>query len=296
MTQTRLVAEVSSNHHRDLERCLDFVDEAARCGASAVKFQQFKIDQLFSPQALAAHEVLRSRRAWELPEDFNEDLAARAAEAGIEFSSTPFYLDAVGVLEPFVDFFKIASYQLLWTDVLREVAATSKPVVLATGMADHDEVARAVDTLFDAGCRDLTLLHCVSLYPTPANEANLAAIDTLRRSFEVPVGWSDHTVDESVVSRAVRRFDASMVEFHFDLDGKGEEFESGHCWLPGDVRSLVRRLQKHEELEDEHPADGDGKKEPRPCEAVERQWRTDPSDGLRPLLSERLRLERESAA
>ena len=153
---TRLVAEVSSNHHRDLERSLAFVEEAAACGAHAVKFQQFRIDELFAPEALAKHRVLRDRRAWELPESFNAELAACARAHGIAFSSTPFYLDAVGVLEPHVDFFKVASYQLLWTDLLQEVGLTGKPVVLATGMADLGEVERAVDALESVDCGALT--------------------------------------------------------------------------------------------------------------------------------------------
>jgi len=291
MSDTRLVAEVSSNHHGDLERCLRFVDVASECGASAVKFQQFKIDKLFAPEALERNAKLRERRSWELPEPFNRELATRARERGIEFASTPFYLEAVSLLEPWVDFFKIASYQLLWHGLLREVASAARPVVLATGMADLDEVRRAVDVLGDAGCTELTLLHCVSLYPTPAAEANLAAIDTLRRTLGVSVGWSDHTVDEDVVVRAVRRFDACMVELHLDLDGRGEEFGAGHCWLPGDVQALVARLDGHEVLADTHPADGDGRKAPRPAEAHERAWRSDPSDGLRPLRSVRLELE-----
>ncbi|MCZ6597828.1 MAG: N-acetylneuraminate synthase family protein, partial [Planctomycetota bacterium] len=115
----RLVAEVSSNHARDLARCLAFVDAAADAGCDAVKFQQFRIDELFASAALAAHPELGERRDWELPEVFNADLAARAHARGLAFASTPFYRSAVGLLAPLVDFFKVASYQLLWTDLLR---------------------------------------------------------------------------------------------------------------------------------------------------------------------------------
>jgi sialic acid synthase SpsE len=287
MTRTRFVAEVSSNHHADLARCLAFVDAAADCGCQAVKFQQFKIDRLFSPEALRYNRSLLARRAWELPEGFNADLAARARERGIAFASTPFYMEAVELLEPHVDFFKIASYQILWLDLLREVARTGKPVVLSTGMADLDEVRAAVDALRDEGCSDLTLLHCVSRYPTPPEEVNLAAIRTLRETFDLPVGWSDHSVDLEVVVRAVREYGARMVEFHFDLEGEGEEFGGGHCWLPEPVRALLLAVEDPAPLPEVHPADGDGVKRPRPSEAHERQWRTDPSDGLRPLLSTR---------
>jgi sialic acid synthase SpsE len=293
---TRFVAEVSSNHGRDLDRSLAFVDAAADLGCAAVKFQQFRIRELFAPAALRANPGLLAREAWELPEAYNAALARRARAQGIAFASTPFYLDAVGLLEESVDFYKIASYQVLWTDLLREVGRTGKPVVLATGMASLDEVRAAVDTLGEAGCEELELLHCVSLYPTLPKEANLAAIETLREAFGCPVGWSDHTVDVEVVRRAVRRWDASMVEFHLDLDGAGEEFCGGHCWLPEEIGPLIASLASDTTpLPGMHVADGDGRKEPRPSETFERSWRTDPSDGLRPLLAMRRDLQEQVA-
>ncbi len=293
MTTTRFIAEVSSNHHRDLDRCLAFVDAAADLGCDGVKFQQFRVEELFAPEALAAHRCILDRKAWELPEAFNAELAARSRSRGIQFASTPFYLDAVALLEPHVDFFKLASYQLLWTDMLREVARTGKPVVLATGMSTLMEVRRAVHVLREAGCAELTLLHCVSTYPTAPEDANLAAIETMRAHFDVPIGWSDHTVDLDVVERAVRRYKVPMVEFHFDLDGEGEEYGVGHCWLPERVRTLFGRLKKRRWVRRKHFADGDGRKEPQEVELEERRWRTDPSDGLRPLLEVRAELRQK---
>jgi sialic acid synthase SpsE len=286
LLKTRFVAEVSSNHHRDLERCLLFVDEAAACGCAAVKFQQFRIRELFAPEALRHAPQLLQREAWELPEEFNAELAGRAHERGIQFASTPFYLDAVEVLEPHVDFFKVASYQLLWHELLERVGRTEKPVVLATGMATLEEVRAAVTSLRAGGCHDLTLLHCVSAYPTLPEDANLAAIDSLRE-FTTRVGWSDHTVSPQVVERAVRHFASDMIEFHLDLDGEGEEFAGGHCWLPHQIREVIRGLGRYASVPVKHAFDGKGKKEPRECELEERAWRTDPADGLRPLLATR---------
>ncbi len=293
--ETRFVAEVSSNHGRDLERALAFVDAAAEIGCAAVKFQQFRIRELFAPEALRAAPRLLERERWELPEEFNVELAGRARARGIAFASTPFYRGAVDLLAPHVDFFKLASYQLLWNETLSAVARTGKPVVLATGMATLEEVRAAVECLRAAGCEKLELLHCVSAYPAPVEQANLAAIETLRRTFALPAGWSDHTCDPEVIERAVRRWGASMVEFHLDLDGRGDEYRGGHCWLPGQIAWVIRNLERAvpSELRRTHPADGDGRKHPRPIEAEEREWRTDPSDGLRPLLATRRRLARE---
>jgi N-acetylneuraminate synthase len=311
--KTRFVAEVSSNHcveglrrgsAEHLRRALAFVDKAADLGCAAVKFQQFRVRELFAPQAFEAHPFLLEREAWELPESFNEKLAARARERGIHFASTPFYAAAVDLLAPLVDFFKVASYQVLWLDLLARVARTGKPVVLATGMASLEEVKGALECLRANGCKDLTLLHCVSLYPTPVEEANLAAIATLRETLRVPVGWSDHSRNATVVERAVRRFGAAMVEFHLDLDGKGVEYlgqkaggQGGHCWLPGEINWPMRNLERHATGEQrKHPADGDGRKEPCAAEGHERSWRTDPSDGLRPLLHARRALRGEAVA
>lgn len=290
LSKTRFVAEVSSNHHRALERCLEFVDVAADIGCAAVKFQQFRIRELFAPEALRHAPHLLEREAWELPEEFNRELAEHAHGRGIEFASTPFYLDAVELLAPHVDFFKLASYQLLWHDMLTRVGATGKSVVLATGMATLEEVRAAVRVLRAAGCRDLTLLHCVSAYPTLPEDANLAAIDRLRE-FTTHVGWSDHTVSPQVVDRAVRRFAADMVEFHLDLEGEGEEFDGGHCWLPHQISEVITGFEGYASVPDRHVFDGKGDKEPRECELVERAWRTDPSDGLRPLLETRVGLQ-----
>jgi N-acetylneuraminate synthase len=273
----RFVAEVSSNHHRDLDRAIAFVETASRLGCAAVKFQLFRVDELFAPEILAKSPQHRARSHWELPEHFLAPLAARSRDLGIAFACTPFSLRAVEALEPHVDFFKIASYELLWDDLLRACASTGKPVVAATGMATLDEVVRAANVLRDAGCRDPILLHCTSGYPTPIEQCNLAAIDTIRDAARVRVGWSDHSVSPPVIYRAVHHWGAEMVEFHLDLDGSGAEFSAGHCWLPKQIAPVIEAI--HHGV----AADGTGEKLPVDAEIADRPWRADPSDGLRPM-------------
>jgi N-acetylneuraminate synthase len=146
-------------------------------------------------------------------------------------------------------------------------------------MATLPEVEHAVSVLRRTGCKDLTLLHCVSSYPVRAEDCNLAAIATLRGAFECPVGWSDHSVQPGVIYRAVHRWGASVIEFHLDLEGKGSEFDSGHCWLPEQMRSVIASLHAG------FLAEGDGQVRPVASEMKERGWRADPGDGLRPLKS-----------
>jgi len=275
------IAEVSSNHARDLDRCKDFIRTAAKVGCDAVKFQLFKIDQLFAPEILRVSEEHRARQEWELPLEFLPELAKESRENGLQFTCTPFYIEAVRELEPYADFYKVASYELLWDELVRACAETGKKLVLSTGMATLDEIGHAVEVFEGAGGTDLTILHCVSGYPTPVEACNLAAIETIRQRFSRDVGWSDHSRNPGVVNRAIDRFGASTVEFHLDLDQTGAEYASGHCWLPDEIAPVIAARRALE------AADGNGVKEPTFAEIDDRLWRADPSDGLRPFLEVR---------
>jgi len=273
------IAEVSSNHARSLDRCLQFVDTAADIGCDAVKFQLFRVRELFSPEILAESPKHRAREAWELPESFLEPIAERCRTKSIEFVCTPFFLEAVELLRPYVDRYKVASYELLWHELIRACTATGKPLLLSTGMATLDEIAVAVQAARDGGggTAAVILLHCISGYPTPAAEANLAALETMGRTFGTPMGWSDHTVRPAVIQRAVHRWGAEAVEFHLDLDGSGDEFATGHCWLPEAAGTMIAGIREG------LSTDGTGEKVPMPAELPDRDWRADPADGLRPL-------------
>ena len=274
---TFLISEISSNHNNDLKRCLELIKISATIGCNAVKFQLFKIDELFAPEILKKSSKHRERKKWELQVDYIPELKSYCDNCGVEFGCTPFYLEAVEILTPYVSFFKIASYELLWDDLLEACAKTGKPIILSTGMATIDEIDHAVDVIKQSGCSDFTILHCVSSYPTHQNECNLSVIGNLRERYKVKIGWSDHSVDPQVIRRAVHRWKADCVEFHIDLDSKGVEYESGHCWLPEKISPLIEELNAAKIL------DGNPKKLIAESEKLERDWRADPSDGLRPL-------------
>ncbi len=287
MKEVEFIAEVSSNHNGKLDRCLKFIEEAKSCACDGVKFQLFKIDQLFAKEILDYSQEHRKRKEWELPVEFLPHIAKKCAELDIKFICTPFYLDAVDELKPYVDAYKIASYELLWHDLFKKCAQTKKPVIISTGMAMLDEVSSSVNVLVENGCSDITVLQCTSSYPTPPNQCNLSAIETMSKAIKVPssvklrFGWSDHSVNEGVILRAIHKWNAKMVEFHFDLDEKGEEYKFGHCWLPKRIKNLIKLV------EDGFLADGDGIKAPQEYELIERNWRADPQDGLRPLKNTR---------
>jgi sialic acid synthase SpsE len=286
--KVKYIAEVSSNHNCDIERSKQFIDVSKEAGCDGVKFQLFKISELFAPEILNKSEIHRNREKWELPEDFIPILADYAHQKGLLFSCTPFYLEAVNILEPYVDFYKIASYELLWLDLFKKCGKTGKPVVFSTGMATMDEVVIALKTLLDSGCREITILHCNSSYPTPIKDANLAAITELQKMINsldkpentiISIGYSDHTVSPVVLERAIQHYGSEFIEFHMDIDGLGEEYSAGHCWLPDEIAEVINRVNMGS------LADGTGIFAPSPSELPDREWRADPSDGLRPLIS-----------
>ena len=275
----KFIAEISSNHNKNIERCFKLIETAAAIGCDGVKFQLFKIDQLFHSSVLEKSEMHRNRREWELPVEFLPRLKQACDDNGIDFSCTPFYLEAVEELKPYVDFYKVASYELLWLDLFRKIRDAGKPVVLSTGMANIVEVERAVQVL-KKDIRNIIVLHCVSSYPAPLEECNLQAIQTIRNRIGgiTGVGWSDHTVDPFIIQQAILPPNyADMVEFHLDLEGDGVEYDIGHCWLPDQAAKMIEYARLIPAIA------GHGEKVPAISESPEIVWRADPTDGLRPM-------------
>ncbi len=287
------VAEISSNHNGDLQRCIEMIDASAEAGCDAVKFQLFKINELFSPEAIKNNPDILKRVAWELKEEIIPALSEHTRKREMLFSVTPFYLSGVQLLNEWVDFFKIASYELLWTDLFKACVATGKPLVFSIGMCTPDEIEGALQVIGKSNVKEIVVLHCNSAYPTPLTDVNLAVITTLRNKFssylpgkQIEFGWSDHTVNDAVILSSIFRHDSKMIEFHIDLDGTGYEYKSGHCWLPSQIGNVIKMVKEA------NVSEGNGIITPSNSELVERQWRADATDGLRPLLTTREKLRK----
>jgi len=198
---TYVVAEAGVNHNGDLAKALDLVSVAAAAGAQAVKFQAFGADRLVTADAEApGYQKARTQRqvlaGLELhPHDFAA-IAAQCGAAGIELLVTPFGVEDVAmVVDLGVPALKIASTDVTNTPLLKAAGETRLPVILSTGAAAMDEIARGLATLAAAGTTEVALLHCVSSYPTPLAEANLRCIVALAERFGTPMGYSDHTME-----------------------------------------------------------------------------------------------------
>ena len=266
-----VIAEAGVNHYGSIDAACQLVDVACDARADAVKFQTFTAESLVTPDApKAAYQLQRTSaaesqldmlRGLELSKELHRTLFDYCGTRGILFLSTPFdeesadFLDALGVPA-----FKISSGELTNLPLLDHIARKHKPIILSTGMASLGEVEVAVDTIAHAGNPRLALLHCVSAYPADPCEVNLRAIKTLAEAFQLPVGYSDHTLGQDVALAAVA-LGASILEKHFTLsrDLPGPDHQAS--LEPDELTALVRAVRTIE------AAFGDGRKAPVPSEA-----------------------------
>lgn len=217
-----IVAELSANHLGSLERALALVDEAARAGADGVKLQTWS-RMVLDPEYVVADGPWAGRKLGALyaeaktPWDWHRPLFDRARALGMVGFSSVFDSEALAFLQLLdCPMYKIASFELLDTPLIRTVAGTGKPMVLSTGMATIAEVEDAVRAAVDGGCTDLTVLKCTSAYPARAADANLAVMADLAQRFDCKVGVSDHSMGLAVPVAATV-LGASMIEKHFTL-------------------------------------------------------------------------------
>ncbi|HEV8245018.1 MAG TPA: N-acetylneuraminate synthase family protein, partial [Polyangiaceae bacterium] len=244
-----VIAEAGSNHNGSRELALRLIDTAADAGADAVKFQTFEAKRLY-PRSAGKSDYLHDEtpifdiiKAMEMPIEWLPALRDHAHERGLAFISSPFHEEAVELLNPFVDAFKIASYEITHEPLLRAVAARKKPVILSTGAATIAETEAAVSALKNAGCDELIVLQCTASYPTPPEAANVRALVTLRDALGVPTGLSDHTRDPCVAPMVAAALGAAAVEKHFTLSNRLPGPDHAFAVEPSELALLVRRVR-----------------------------------------------------
>jgi sialic acid synthase SpsE len=209
-----VIAEIGINHGGDERLCADMIQAAARAGADAVKLQTVTPDESYHPDT----ESYRTFKGATLSRAANERMIGAAREAGIILFSTPGDPTALRMLLDLdVPAIKISSGLLTNLPLIELGAASGKPLIMSTGMAREDEVAEAVTAAREAGCRDMALLQCTSLYPAPAGTLNLNAMTALARIGNCPVGYSDHHPGHLAVLASVAG-GAKLIEKHFSLD------------------------------------------------------------------------------
>ena len=241
-----VIAEVNSSHNGNLEVAKRMIDVAAEAGCDCVKFQSWSTESLYSKTYYKQNPIAKRfvDKLSMLPETLKE-MAMYCKEKGVAFSSTPYSREEVDFLAEECDaaFIKISSMEVNNPEYLEYIAKKKIPIVLSTGMADFDEVTKAVHVLEDAGNSNIAILHCVSIYPTPTDKANINNMLGLRKLFpNHPVGFSDHTIgDEAAVAATV--LGAAILEKHITLDSSKIGMDNQMAMEPEPLKILVRKCK-----------------------------------------------------
>ena len=263
-----IIAEAGVNHNGSIELAKKLIDAAVEAGADAVKFQTFKAESIISKFAPKAdyqkkntehnESLLDMLKKLELSYKDFKDLKKYCDNKGIMFLSTPFDLDSALFLKNIgLEIFKIPSGEITNYLLLREIGSYGKNVILSSGMADLGEIEDAIDVLVDFGTsrRNITVLHCNTEYPTPYKDVNLKAMITIKKAFNIKVGYSDHThgIEIPIASVAMG---AEIIEKHFTIDNKLEGPDHKASLEPEELKAMVDAIRNIEK------AMGDGVKKP----------------------------------
>jgi sialic acid synthase SpsE len=257
-----VIAEAGANHNRDLGMACELIAVAAEAGADAVKFQTYSAETLYSKKTprFTYLEGVTDKSTWdlikgiELPREWQPRLAEEARRRGVHFMSTPFDHAAVAELDGLgVPAFKIASFEIVDLPLVRRAAATGKPMILSTGLADLEDIQDAVRECAAVGNQQVALLQCASLYPAPAARVNLRAMATMREAFGVPTGLSDHTLGIHMPVAAAA-LGAAVIEKHYTLSRKHTGPDHPFAIEPDELTAMIRHIREVE------AALGDGRK------------------------------------
>lgn len=247
-----VVAEMSANHHNDLDYAARIVRAAKEAGADAVKVQTYTADTITLDVDSPLFKDRTGGTLWEgrglydlyaeasMPWEWQPKLAAVASEAGIHLFSAPFDFTAVDFLEAEVDppAYKVASFEIVDLPLIERMAATGKPLLISTGMSSRDEIAEAVEAARRGGATQIALLKCTSAYPAPPEEMNLAAIPAMAAEFGLPVGLSDHTLGIAAPVAGVA-LGACIVEKHFTLSRADGGPDGAFSLEPAELKAMI---------------------------------------------------------
>lgn len=243
-----VIAEMSANHNGNLDTAFRIIEAAKKAGADAVKLQTYTPDTITLDSDAAEFHIKGGLwdgrtlydlyREAHMPWDWHAPLFAHARKVGITIFSSPFDNTAVDLLEDMnAPAYKIASFEAVDLPLIKYVAGTGKPMIISTGMADAEEIGEAIEAARAGGCRELAILHCVSGYPAPAADYNLATLPEMQRRFGLVTGLSDHTLDNTTAISSVA-LGASIIEKHFTLDRSGGGPDDSFSLEPAELAAL----------------------------------------------------------
>jgi N-acetylneuraminate synthase len=245
-----IIAEMSANHNGNKNSAFRIIEEAKKSGADAVKIQTYRPDTITlnsdGPDFQIKGGLWDGKTLYQLyewahtPWEWHRPMFDYARKLNITMFSSPFDSTAVDLLEDLnAPAYKIASFEAVDLALIKYVAATGKPMIISTGMADADEIAEAVEAAREGGCEELAILHCVSGYPAPAEDYNLRTIPDMINRHGLVTGLSDHTLDNTTAITSVA-LGASIIEKHFTLDRSGGGPDDSFSLEPAELVALCR--------------------------------------------------------
>lgn len=248
-----IIAEGGSNHNGSLSMAKEMVWSAKECGADAIKFQHFTLDTLFAP--IHYEKTLDLKNSiWRedikkitFKDEWIPHIKDEAEKAGIIYFSTPFSIEAVDNLDGYIPFYKVASGDITFFQLLDRIGKTGKGIFLSTGGSRIEEIDSAVNLLSNFNPTFLCLLHCIMLYPPPPEAMNLNFIKTLQARYRLPVGLSDHTADEKAAVLAVG-MGAKALEKHFTLDKNLPGADHKNSMNPEEFRNYTSAVREAEKI------------------------------------------------
>ena len=251
-----IIAEMSGNHAGSIENAKMIIRAAKEAGADCVKLQTYTPDTITMDCDNAYFHIddgtWKGENLYQLygkaytPWEWHAELKAEADRVGIDFFSTPFDFTAVDFLEELgVEFYKIASFELVDIPVIEYVASKGKPIIMSTGMATLAEIDEAVRAIRGQGNEQIVLLRCASAYPAITDEMNLMTMKNMSETFGVPVGLSDHSMGSVGAVTAVA-LGAKVIEKHFCLDRAIENPDSSFSMNPEEFKQMVLDIRQAE--------------------------------------------------
>lgn len=251
-----IIAEMSANHAGSVDRAKEIIHAAKEAGADCVKIQTYTPDTITidcnNGYFQIKDGIWKGENLYHLynqaytPWEWQAELKMEADRIGIDFFSTPFDNTAVDFLEGIgIDFYKIASFELVDLPLLRYVASKGKPIIMSTGMASLAEIDEAVQEIRRTGNNQLALLRCASAYPAITDEMNLATMKNMKEVFGVPVGLSDHSMG-AVGAIAAVALGAKIIEKHFCIDRTDESPDASFSMNPLEFREMILDIRQVE--------------------------------------------------
>lgn len=265
---TFVIAEAGSNwkagsFEEDLHRAKQLIDVASQKGADAIKFQTYKSETVFVPEAGKIDYLLKKGINDSINEIFDNlsmpyemipTLHDYCKQKKIQFMSTPFSISDAKALDPYVEIHKIASFEINHVRLLEFLAKTGKPILISTGASSYDEIDFAVNIVQNAGNDQIGLLQCTSKYPAPIESLNLSAIPNMKSRYKIPIGFSDHSMDPLIGPLMGIGFGATFVEKHFTLDRNLPGPDHPFALNPDELGLMIDSIRKAD------LAKGDGSK------------------------------------